>query len=607
MDTKQETKQATEQPKSRYQLLLEQRAKQQLAPNKPDHDVTHEVAANKTRNNQPYKVLDTLLPNVADGVKLALSNVLGGVFYRAGDKDASYTPFKVTPKASLTYPQHVVDDLRKSGAVMPEVSEGDNMYSASGQVSLSAIADLSRISKGSLSGVNSHQQHLTVEGLERWRKALSKIGRANPTIEDVHALSQLGDPKVFLEVLLTQWSELISALPIARISEWALAHTDHDVDTLAILVESFRPTYKSYVRNMLTIWRTEYNEGKLETYADKRTLLDVLQTRTASRRISRGFHDMIQLVHGNMPAFNSRIKYSKSNYQEYKRRYSTDATETGLTAEVLMGYCFFLGINPIAMLQWLAHKEANAPSGWVRGYGHTPRDIIVWQGTISPVEYQRFYEAIHEMGLVSDQNLWAMGLYMTTCVYKNVPIAREVETALEADSVSLQSVVNKYANDISTMDFAMPKPTGGYDTLLAQAMACSDFPVSCAHLDVLAISMVSEGELLHKGKHQDVKDEANSRLLLDEEDYMNYVRSIYTPKSFRNPEKYVSLTVGDEEYDKLTQGYDQLVEKVRARELDVDHENSYKVAFEKNAAKYYYGFLVSLHKEEEEVSDNLSY
>ncbi|CAM0035564.1 hypothetical protein VPHK120G1_0020 [Vibrio phage K120 g1] len=486
-----------------------------------------------------YRSVCDHFPQLPNDTRYLLARVLKTIFDRAEDKGVDYTPFIITPEVSITYPQHVVDDLRVSKAVMPKLSEGDDMYVTSSRVSLTSMAELSRISKGSLSGINSHQQQLTVEGLEKWRKALAKVGKANPDIADVKALADMADPTIYLDALLSEWSNLTSSLGLKRIKEWAELYSGLDEDEIEQKVSEKQPTYDSYLDSMITIWRSQYKNGELPQYQDKKTLLEVLKTVTNRRSISRGFNDMITCVHDGMPSFNSRVKHSKSNYPVYKTRYDSAMSETGMTSSILMAYCLFTGINPISMLYWLAMTESKTPGDYNVISSYSLNEFMLWNGTISPVEYQKFFNEIHNLGLVSDQDRWALNLLSAEFVYKHVPDEEMIGDKLKGDKVNLSSVTTEYMMQCpSKSSIRIPD---NCNTLFGLALSATMEGILDAPNDMGCLSLVSDGQVLGIFKDEDRKVAEDERCSMTTEAFTEFMLKSLSVRG--DVEDYITVTI----------------------------------------------------------------
>lgn len=469
---------------------------------------TQEERANrKIRGESCYTDVTKTFPNLDECHRAVLAKVVKKVFYRADDKGAGYTPFKVTPENSVTHPQAMVDWLCSQGAEMVPLENNKST-----RISINSMSDLTEISKGTFASVNSGNQHLTKHALEKWRKALAAIGSHNESIESVHAYSSLGQPLNFLYNMLEEWRDLVSTLPLVRIAEWAQEYSGLTEEQIEKEVEEYRPTHQEFLHSMVKVWRDEYEQGRLENYLDKATLLDVMKTRTASRRIGRAFDTMISTVHDDMSPFNSRLKYPKTHFIEYKRRYGRKGVETGLTSDVLMGYCMFLGINPIAMLNWLAYQETKTPGTWEAESANTPRDVIKWKGTMHPEEYRRFHKAIHRMGLVSDQNRWALDLLSVEWVYRNLPDYDAAKAALFANAMNMDTVLQelpKYRSLASQIELKDTRCS----TVIEAALAC-EVNLFNAHRDALCLSLMSVGELTYhlNYAHSEAKQTAEEKV-----------------------------------------------------------------------------------------------
>lgn len=401
------------------------------------------LAPVKVQSVLAHDAVNEVFPHAYEPVKVVLANTLHAVFARALNNQSEYTPFSSTPDGAISYPKFVIDLLRKVGARMPTTSEGDSGYRPRPDATITSMSELSHVAKSSLSSVNAGRQQLTVPDLEKWRIAVAKVGEANPDIPEVAELEFLSDPVIFFRTLLENWAKLDSTLQLSRIKEWAVEYSTLTQEGIDNAVEKARPSPAGYLRSMVKVWREEYEQGAMADYLSASSMLDIFNTRTSGRRLGRGFNVMINSVHEGMIQFNQRVRYPQTSYASYKARYSSDHTETGLSAEVLMGYCLFLGINPIAVLQWIAVKETKSPGTWTAHRAADLNGLINWQGAISPRECLRFYETIQHMGLVSDQNIWSLYLLHPSFIYKNLPTEDAARDALGADML-MSDIVDEY-------------------------------------------------------------------------------------------------------------------------------------------------------------------
>ena len=233
----------------------------------------------------------------------------------------------------------------------------------------------------------------------------------------------------FGKTLLEELRGLTSHYPLTRVAEWCDIYGQGSSVTFRARVV---PTAAEYVRNAISAWRS----CEIVAHDPKMSFLDVLSEYTKSRRLSRGFHKMVQVVHTGMRAFNSRISYPLTNLVAYKKRYKHELVETGLTAEILIAYCLFCGLHPVSLLSWLARREVVVPSRFEVRRAAMPEDFILWRGTVSPHEHDRFLQMIMNMGLVSDQKSWAYGLLSARFVYRDLPTEESIRARIAPNEVS---------------------------------------------------------------------------------------------------------------------------------------------------------------------------
>lgn len=417
-------------------------------------------------SGEAFAAVSKVLPNTDGKVRTVIASVLTSVFNRALEGVASFTPFNSTPEGAVTYPEYLLRMLKEGGAVIPTAT-------GTTEPSYGALSNLSGITKSSMASTNAARQHLTVPALEKWRLALAAIGEANKGT-DIYQLSHHGVPETYLTTLLSEWRDLDSPLPLGHIKEWALEYANVSQEKLDELVAKYTPTYTSYLKAMLKVWREQYQSGQIETYAGYGSFLEVLKTKTSARRLGRGFNDMVTAVHTPLDNYNSRVTYPKTNFKAYKDRYNSLNAETGLSAEVLMGYCLFTGINPISILQWVSVSESATPGTWTAERVYIPEDMIMWKGAISPRDCVQFFDSVQTLGLVSDQNLWALHLLHPTFTYKNIPTYELVSKVM--NDRLYDSVVTEATNGMPSATALSDKVGYEHETLFGQAFA---------HVDVL--------------------------------------------------------------------------------------------------------------------------
>lgn len=369
-----------------------------------------------------------------------LGKVVGAIYNdQHSPKDKSpipLSPFMNTPASmgAISSPAAVMTFLRDHGAHVP--FNGKEMTP-----SLNALANISSIPSGTISSLNTGRMKMDGEKLESWRNALVLIGKAN----DIEMLASLEDHEAYLESLLEDYTTLTSSLPLSRIIEWAKTYSPLTESNIDAMVSSARKslTPSFYVKSIVSVWREQYLSDELDELFSCDNFAALLKVYTSRVSTKRGFNKLIPAVHRGMPQFNSRVKYPMKLTATYTNRYSGYQSETGLTAEILLAYCFFLGINPIALLNWLADNEVRGKGTHKTHKGNLSfNELVGWQGVVSPWEFTRFVKFVSMLGLVSDQEKWTLCIYDASNVYRNVPVKEDIVNDLGADALSYESVLS---------------------------------------------------------------------------------------------------------------------------------------------------------------------
>lgn len=362
-----------------------------------------------------------------------IAKVLTTVYESNAASETPITPFRKVPDTfiPITNPKAVLDYLRSANAKM---SVGGKEV----PVSQNTLATMSGINKGSLSSITNGRMNFSANGLEQWRKVLVDIGRLNGMDE----LTAYDSPSAFLDSMLDDYASLTSRLKPSVVVEWATVHAQLSPNTTSEKVAAAKPNYSECFQAIVNVWRQEYATGQMQTYDDKLNFDALLKTHTASRSMARGFHKMVRAIHSNMPPCNSRVRYPTTYYQEYVNRYRGKAVETGLTADILIAYCFYLGMNPMSLLVWFADYEVRVPGDYaVMSNEVDSFNLIAWKGLLPPWEYQKLALRCMQLGLVSDQERWIFTAFDAKHIYHNLPTVSTVLEALGDRAMAMRSIV----------------------------------------------------------------------------------------------------------------------------------------------------------------------
>lgn len=396
-------------------------------------------------------------PELPDSAAYVIGSAIAAVYSMHDSTGRPLSPFKSVPNTVITSPSQVMRFLRQHDMTVPwdgKAQKPTYLY----------VSHISGISKGTLSAISDGRMNFNAERLEQWRNALAIVGKANGE----EGLSAFADPVVFLEELLDDYKNLLSTLSLDVIKDWATeALPDMTGEEVTAAIEAATPGYGEYYEAMVNVWREEYVSMSAETFIGQPDFDSILRTRTPSRKFGRGYHKMIAAVHRNMKAYNTDVKYPSTNFPMFKARYSSNTVETGLTADVVIGYCFFLGINPLSVLRWFARNEVQNPCKYqIQASGSKLEDVVRWQGAIGPVEYQKLVDAIISMRLVSDQERWIFALFSSSYVFRNIPTVDDVYEGLGENATLYKTIVEEFEYMLP------PQPIAFADHL---AMRVTDF------------------------------------------------------------------------------------------------------------------------------------
>lgn len=453
-----------------------------------------------TAKAQLAEVMPALTPTHISSVADAILDI----FDR---KDASdrvpLTPFKSVPSVTIGDPVSIVNHLTNIGARIPTTVNPHLTNQPKDRApSINALADCASMARGSLGSVAQKRQYLNAEQLEQLREGLVHIGKYNSLAE----FEALENPVTFLQSLVDEYCDLESATPIDRVESWAsmmVAGLAIDADKAKEILSASRTlSVGRYGRAVLQVWRSQYiadamGGHPLEKFEDCDNIMSLLSTRTKSRRFNRGFQNLTAAVHRNMTDFNERLKYPTLNYSEYKRRYASHGVESGLNSESLLGYCFYTGLHPVAVLRWLAGLEVSRPGTFQAMTSNTINGLIQWSGPMSPKEYNRFIDAIMCLGIVPDSCRWSFTLLSAKYVYANIPTPKGVASLLGPTNAAFMAVGDEYFADFDynlTVDRAR-----GFATLIEAAAESNLVDVYNAHRDEMSLISYLCGLTLQPG------------------------------------------------------------------------------------------------------------
>ena len=365
-----------------------------------------------------------------------IASVIAAVYAANKEESSPLSPFRKTAQALQTSPRDVIEYLKSSGHKVMRGHGSTEMINPS----YSVISSVSNIAKGTLASIDSGRMGFNADTLESWRQSLVIIGKTN----DDPTLSCFEDKLLWLTELVDDISGLDSTLKIEVVEEWAVRYSGLMSTTIDAEVSRSTPDYASYYLSIINVWRTEVESGKVADLTLHTSLLSVLKTVTSSTRLKRGFHRLIGAVHASTPRFNSAITYSATNYSEYRNRYSRDDQETGFTADIALAYCFFLGINPVALLSWIVAHEQIKPGDYTfKANAVEADDLIHWHGVMSPVEYIKFVDLVCQMQIIKDKDMWTMARFHYSYVFSSLPTIDSLERYAATNLVTLRPLVDE--------------------------------------------------------------------------------------------------------------------------------------------------------------------
>ncbi len=563
-------------------------------------------SAERAQARESLKEVNSLLSSMGEAEALAVEQIavkypelprqttalitraIADILKRHKHNGTPLTPFARVNEVTISDPESVVSLLKSRGKRIPTTpfmrsNEVDRAPTAN------MLALMSGINRGSFNSVVRGRQHFSAKDLELWRDALSQIGVYN----DIYELSALSNPETFLTAIVDEIMNLESTMPLSRVEEWADVVHATDPDLLSRefidseLARARSVTLPHIFDSMVNVWRGQLVNGEVETF-DGRTLIDVLSTRTSSRRFSRGLQNLIASVHTGMSPFNSRIKYPACSYATYKQRYAVQG-ETGLTSDILMAYCFYLGINPVAMVNWLAEAEKVNPGSAepVKG-GYAPRDVVKWVGNIDPVEYDKFIAATLSLGIVPDEMRFSLAMLVSKFVFLNLPNHTEMAKRLGSHYDAYRQPIEEYLSQLDsyTAECALPNKLMGSHYTIAVKHGVKPFDL---YSDVLASGYYIYGASRLPGNMGEVISE-DMNDLIEEAEIIEYAK-----------DKIMRMMGGSEG------SYSHLV---KDNDGEIDHSAScqarpFAPREVSDAAKLYRGLFESLDLNNNEDEDDL--
>lgn len=400
-------------------------------------------------NSAVAKEVTCCLPCIGGEAANLIAKAVMGIFNDqanpSGKEAQPLSPFMFTPNSlgATTSPSAVIEFLKSEGAHIPHGGRELNP-------SLNSLYWISGIPVGTLSSLNSGKMKMDANKLELWRKALVTIGVSNRN----DWLTSFDNPENYLDSLLEDYKSMASALPLERIREWATKHTNILENDISAKLGSVTMTVANYLTSIIGIWREQYTSNVLDNLVGCYDFMSVLKMYTGRKSTKRAFNKLIPTIHRGMPQFNRRVKYPVKLTTEYSNRYTGVGHETGLTAEILLAYCFYLGMNPMSLLRWLATAELRNPGSHIsEGITFDINDLVGWRGVVSPWEFNRFVVLISSLGLVSDQEKWALCVYDASNIYRNIPTKADIDRTLEDKAMTFDSTLTHFFygnNDMPT-------------------------------------------------------------------------------------------------------------------------------------------------------------
>lgn len=390
--------------------------------------------------NEVSKELATKYPSLGGHALSLIGKVVTAVFKDqhtpSGKESQPLSPFMSTPSSmgATTSPSAVVEFLRAEGIHIP--LNGKEM-----NPSLNALSYLSGIPSGTLSSLNMGRMKMDGAKLEQWRNSLVLIGKAN----DNEWLVSFENPETYLDSLIEDYESMASALPLERIRDWAINHSSMLSEHVEAKLGKVSVSALQYVDSIIGVWRHQYVSDCLENLSGCIDFMSVIKSYTGHTSIKRGFNKLVPTVHRGMAQFNDRIRYQVKLTAPYTQRYTGTGNETGLTAEILLAYCFYLGMNPMALLRWLAEAELRNPgSHLTEGTSFDINNLVGWSGVLSPWEFNRFVVLISSLGLVSDQEKWALCVYDASNIYRNIPTKADIDRSLGDKAMTFDEVTTNF-------------------------------------------------------------------------------------------------------------------------------------------------------------------
>lgn len=282
---------------------------------------------------------------------------------------------------------------------------------------------------------------MDAEKLEHWRKALVVIGKHN----NIDWLISFDNPENYLDSLVEDYVTMASSIPLERIEDWAERCTDMLGSEIADKLSKATLSAVEYVNAIIGVWREQYLTGDIDALLGCNDFISVMKHYTKSKSTKRGFSKLIPIVHRGMPSFSSRVHYQVKLTSYYTARYTGATSETGLTADILLAYCFYTGMNPMSLIRWLASSEMRNPGEHVsEGKTFEINDLVGWLGTVSPWEFNAFVKLVSSLGLVSDQEKWALCIYDASNIYRNIPEKADIERSLGDKALTFDDTLSKF-------------------------------------------------------------------------------------------------------------------------------------------------------------------
>lgn len=402
--------------------------------------------------------VEEITPKFPASMKQLLASAIDSLLARADADNCPYSPYIGYPYTDdenmpAFAPRRFVNVLMAHNAKV-EIIEGASGEKEIKPVNYSVLSEVTGLDKGEMTALDKANIYLKADQIESWRLMLVNVGKHTPELSSLASTT----PEVILAEAVLDLKLLRCRPNLGYLCDYAMKYCGMDKENALQYIDQHRPNARTFYSSMVNIWREEIELGTFETYHFN-TFYELISSKTALGRLGRSVGKFLPELHGQLPDMNSRVSYPKTYREEYKRRYGSSDRETGLTADMVMAYCFYLGLNPLSVVHWFANKELHRP-----GYfnAHTTVyscDVVEWIGFISPIEYQKLLDAIIS-SLVSDQKAWTVALLGAQYVFKDLPSLDSIRDKLcSKDGYVDDSLVSQTLSVAADLLEGMPAPS----------------------------------------------------------------------------------------------------------------------------------------------------